>query len=79
MIDRFAIIWRRNCGFPPSVTGLKLLQLAFVTTIDDFAFDTPAVFWAVDDIWLSGCLAIKKIPIWFEKIAVKARFQIMDF
>lgn len=31
---------------------------------DDVAFDIPAKLWAVDDIWLSGMLAVRNIPIW---------------
>lgn len=31
---------------------------------DETAFDIPEVIWAVDDVWLSGCLARKGIPIW---------------
>lgn len=27
-------------------------------------FDIPDIFWAVDDIWLSGMLAVAGIPIW---------------
>jgi len=31
---------------------------------DDACFDIPDVVWAVDDVWLSGCLARKHVPIW---------------
>lgn len=31
---------------------------------DDEAFEIPDVVWAVDDVWLSGCLARKGVPIW---------------
>ncbi|MDJ0827498.1 MAG: glycosyltransferase family 2 protein [Rhodobacter sp.] len=31
---------------------------------DDAAFDIPDVVWAVDDVWLSGHLARKGVPIW---------------
>jgi len=31
---------------------------------DDAAFDIPPVLWTVDDIWLSGTLARRGIPIW---------------
>ncbi|MCG6901279.1 MAG: glycosyltransferase family 2 protein [Rhodobacter sp.] len=31
---------------------------------DDSAFDIPEVIWAVDDVWLSGCLAMNGVPIW---------------
>jgi hypothetical protein len=31
---------------------------------DDIAYDIPEVIWAVDDVWLSGMLALKGIPIW---------------
>lgn len=31
---------------------------------DDAAYDIPPVLWAVDDLWLSGTLARRGIPIW---------------
>jgi hypothetical protein len=31
---------------------------------DDVAHDIPEVVWAVDDVWLSGMLSRKGIPIW---------------
>jgi hypothetical protein len=31
---------------------------------DDSAFEIPEVIWAVDDVWLSGCLARKGVRIW---------------
>ncbi|MEZ2131338.1 MULTISPECIES: glycosyltransferase family A protein [unclassified Sinorhizobium] len=31
---------------------------------DDVAFNIPDVVWAVDDVWLSGMLARRNIPIW---------------
>ncbi len=31
---------------------------------DDADFEIPDVIWAVDDVWLSGCLARKGVPIW---------------
>ena len=31
---------------------------------DDGSFDIPEVIWAVDDVWLSGCLAVKGVRIW---------------
>jgi len=31
---------------------------------DDADFDIPEVAWAVDDVWLSACLARKGVPIW---------------
>ena len=33
------------------------------------AWDIPPVMWAVDDVWLSGQLARKGIPIWIEAYA----------
>jgi hypothetical protein len=32
--------------------------------LDDLAFDLPPVVWAVDDIWMSGHLERRGIPIW---------------
>ena len=34
---------------------------------DDSAFDIPPVVWAVDDVWLSGHLARRGIPIWVDR------------
>lgn len=31
---------------------------------DDLVFDIPPALWAVDDVWLSGHVARKNIPIW---------------
>ena len=31
---------------------------------DDSSFEIPEVIWAVDDVWLSGCLAVKGVKIW---------------
>jgi len=31
---------------------------------DDLVFDIPEKLWAVDDVWLSGHLARKQVPIW---------------
>ena len=31
---------------------------------DDFAYDIPDLLWTVDDVWLSGCLERRGIPIW---------------
>lgn len=30
----------------------------------EMVFDIPDVFWTVDDIWLSGCLAVAGVPIY---------------
>ena len=35
--------------------------------LDDQAFVIPAVIWAVDDVWISGHLARRGIPIWADK------------
>jgi len=35
--------------------------------LDDAAFDIPPVAWAVDDVWLSGHLARRGVPIWADK------------
>lgn len=34
---------------------------------DDLAYDIPQVLWLVDDIWLSGHLARRGIPIWADR------------
>jgi hypothetical protein len=31
---------------------------------DDACYDIPDVLWTVDDVWLSGCLERRGIPIW---------------
>lgn len=35
--------------------------------LDDAAFDIPPVVWSVDDVWLSGHLARRGIPIWADR------------
>lgn len=40
---------------------------------DDAAFDIPPVLWTVDDVWLSGHLARRGIPIWADKTLNKGR------
>lgn len=30
----------------------------------DSAFDIPDILWTVDDIWLSGQLALNQVPVW---------------
>ncbi|MBL9050227.1 MAG: glycosyltransferase family 2 protein [Tabrizicola sp.] len=41
--------------------------------LDDAAFAIPPVLWTVDDVWLSGHLARRGIPIWADKTLNKAR------
>lgn len=41
--------------------GGVLVRPEFFT---DAAFDIPEVLWMVDDIWLSGQLALNDVPIW---------------
>ena len=31
---------------------------------DDGFYDIPSVLWGVDDVWLSGCMAVRGIAIW---------------
>lgn len=38
---------------------------------DDAAFDIPPVVWAVDDVWLSGHLARRGIPVWADRKLVR--------
>jgi len=47
---------------------------------DDVAFDIPTKLWAVDDIWLSGMLAVRDIPIWSNSYAAmpNEQFDISD-
>jgi len=40
---------------------------------DDEAFDIPPILWAVDDVWLAGCLARKDIPIWVERVVSRRK------
>ncbi len=35
--------------------------------LDDAVFDVPPVLWAVDDIWISGHLTRRGIPIWADR------------
>ena len=41
--------------------GGVLVRPSFFT---DAAFDIPNILWTVDDVWLSGQLALNQIPIW---------------
>ena len=41
--------------------GGVLVRPEFFT---DAAFDIPEILWMVDDIWLSGQLALNEVPIW---------------
>jgi len=41
--------------------GGVLVQPHFLS---DSVFDIPDILWTVDDIWLSGHLAMNDIPIW---------------
>jgi hypothetical protein len=41
--------------------GGVLVRPSFFT---DAAFDIPDILWTVDDVWLSGQLALNHIPIW---------------
>lgn len=34
---------------------------------DDLAYDIPQVLWLVDDVWLSGHLARRGIPVWADR------------
>ncbi len=53
----------RTSGYIDMFEGCSgvLVKPAF---FDDEAFDIPPVAWSVDDVWLSGMLAKKGIPIW---------------
>lgn len=33
---------------------------------DEMAYDIPPVLWTVDDVWLSGMIARKGVPIWLQ-------------
>ena len=33
---------------------------------EEAAFDIPAEAWAVDDVWLSACVARQGVPVWLE-------------
>ncbi len=41
--------------------GGVLVRPEFFT---DAAFDIPEILWMVDDVWLSGQLALNQVPIW---------------
>ncbi len=60
------MIWPPDCGYADIVEGFGgvLVKPDF---FDEDAFEIPPVLWAVDDLWLSGCLARRGIPIWVEK------------
>lgn len=50
-------------GFVDVAEGLGGV-LVYPSFFDDLCFDIPKVIWAVDDIWLSGCLERQGIKIW---------------
>jgi hypothetical protein len=31
---------------------------------DKISFEIPELLWTVDDVWLSGCLERREVPIW---------------
>lgn len=49
--------------------GVALRPDAF----DDAAYAIPPVLWSVDDVWLSGHLARRRIPIWADQSLNRAR------
>ena len=61
------MIWKPDCGYADIAAGFGgvLIKPDF---FDDSDFDIPPILWTVDDIWLSGCLARKGIPIWVERL-----------
>lgn len=38
-------------------------------------FDIPDILWAVDDVWLSGMITKRNIPIWLEADATRYRYM----
>ncbi len=64
------MIWSPDCGYADIAEGFGGV-LVRPEMFDDAAFAIPPVLWAVDDLWLSGCLARQGIPIWVEKIVAK--------
>ena len=64
------MLWPSDCGYADIAEGFSGV-LVKPDMFNDEAFDIPPILWAVDDIWLSGCLARKDIPVWVEKIVVK--------
>ncbi len=64
------MIWPPDCGYADIAEGFGGI-LVRPEMFDDGAFAIPPILWAVDDIWLSGCLARQGIPIWVEKLVCK--------
>jgi len=64
------MIWPPDCGYADIAEGFGGV-LVEPDMFADAAFAIPPVLWAVDDIWLSGCLACQGIPIWVEKVVTK--------
>jgi len=60
------MIWPPDCGYADIAEGFGGV-LVEPAMFEDAAFAIPPVLWAVDDLWLSGCLAVRDIPIWVEK------------
>lgn len=53
----------REAGFADILQGLGGVVVR-PDFFDDEAFDIPDILWAVDDVWLSGMLERRGIPIW---------------
>ena len=79
--------WSRGSGRPMMLPRFrKLDRSGYVDTasgfggvairpdyLDDAAFTIPPVLWAVDDIWISGHLARRGIPIWGDESLARSR------
>lgn len=72
------LILRRRTPKPPKAAYLRSGMVDYfcgfqgvivrADWFDDLAFDIPKILWAVDDVWLSGHVARKGIPIWAKAV-----------
>jgi hypothetical protein len=56
----------KRSGYTDIVEGFAGVSLR-PDYLDDAVFDLPPVLWAVDDIWISGHLTRRGVPIWADR------------
>ncbi|MCY4151463.1 MAG: hypothetical protein OXE94_04415 [Aestuariivita sp.] len=64
------MLYKPDCGYAHIAEGFGGVMVK-PEFFGDEAFHIPPVFWAVDDVWLSGNLARSGIFIWVEQLIPK--------